>query len=137
MSKMAIDFSGLDDMLSKLKRMQADSQAIAEEALTKGFEIITGKVEAGLHYPAGGRYSSGGTSRSMQRSPKISWKGSVGMVDVGFNIKNGGLPSIFMMYGTPRYMKVQSLYDAFYSAQTKGEVINAVKEVFSDKLGGE
>ena len=35
-----------------------------------------------------------------------------------------------MMYGTPKRMKVQEMYDAFYSDQTIGEVINAQKEIF-------
>ena len=136
MAKTGLEFAGFDEVLAKLNRLGADSKKIAEEALKKGHEIITARAqESEAHYPQGGHYSSGGTARSLQTQAKITWNGTEGSVPVGFNIKKGGLPSIFMMYGTPRYMKVQQMYDAFYSSQVEGEVLNAAKEIFYKALG--
>lgn len=136
MAKMSLSFDGLDKMLKKLEALEKDTKQVTEEALTKAHEIVTAKAEAAIRQlPAGGRYSSGVTARSLQRTPKIKWNGSEASVEVGFNIRKGGLPSIFMMYGTPRYMKVQAMYDAFYSSQTEGEVINAEKEIFLKAIG--
>lgn len=138
MPKISLEFAGFDEVLKKLQKLEADTKAIAEEALTKTHEIITKKAEQSVakpNLPAGGRYSTGRTANSIEREPQITWTGTEGSVSVGFNIKKGGLPSIFMMYGTPRYMKVQAVYDAFYSTQTEGEVLNAQKEIFYKALG--
>lgn len=135
MAKMSIEFAGFDELMEKFNRLDARSKEIAEEALKKGHEIITAKAESSeSQYPAGGRFSTGSTARSLQKSAKITWHGTEASVDVGFNIKKGGLPSIFMMYGTPRYMKVQSMYDAFYSSQVEGEVLSAAKEIYLKAL---
>ena len=138
MSKMQIDFEGFDALMKRFNELEKDAKAATEEALTKAHELITEKAAAAVappNLPDKGQQSSGRTAASLQRDAKITWNGTVASVDVGFNIKKGGLPSIFMMYGTPRYMKVQALYDAFYGAQTEGEVINAEKEILYKALG--
>lgn len=138
MAKMSLSFDGLDKMLKKLEALEKDTKSVTEEALSKAHEIVTAKAEQAIakpNLPARGHYSHGDTAASLQRTPKITWKGSEASVDVGFNIRNGGLASIFLMYGTPKMAKVQSLYDAFYSSQTEGEVINAEKEIFLEAIG--
>lgn len=133
MAKIAVEFAGFDAVLKKLNQLEADTKKITEKALQKSFDIVTMKVEASVakpNLPAGGKYSTGQTAGSIVRTLNVSWTGTEASAPVGFNIKKGGLPSIFMMYGTPRYMKVQAVYDAFYSSETEGEVLNAQKEVF-------
>lgn len=134
MAKASLETKGFDELMNKLNRI--DAKKIAEEALRKGHEIITARAQASeAHYPQGGRYSSGRTAKSLQINANIIWNGTEGSVPVGFDIKRGGLPSIFMMYGTPRYMKVQPMYDAFYSSQVEGEVIKAAEEIYRKALG--
>jgi len=138
MPKIGLEFAGFNEVLKKLNSLEADTKKIAEEALTKTHEIVTEKAEKAVtksNLPAGGKYSSGDTQKSIKRDPQITWNGTEGSVAVGFDIKRGGLPSIFMMYGSPRYMKVQAVYDAFYGSQTEGEVLNAQKEIFYKALG--
>lgn len=137
MVKMEVKFDGFNEMLAKLNKLNADTKAITEEALKKTFDIITPKAAAAVakpNLPAEGKFSNGGTIGSLEQAAKITWKGTEASVSVGFNIKKGGLPSIFMMYGTPRYMKVQAVYDAFYGTQTEGEVAIAQKEIFEKAL---
>ena len=137
MAKISLEFAGFDSVMRKLNQLNADIQPIANEALTKTFDIITDKAKKAAvkpNYPAKGKYSTGDTAESLVTNPRIKWDKTVGSVQVGFDIKRGGLASIFMMYGTPRYMKVQELYDAFFSEQTKGEVLAAQKEIFYNAL---
>lgn len=137
MAKMSLEFAGFDAVRRKLNKLGADTKTIADEALIKTHEIVTEKADKAIttaNLPAGGKYSTGRMKNSLQRTPKVSWKGTEGSVNVGFDIRKGGLPSIFMMYGTPRYMKVQALYDAFFSDQTIGEVANAQKQIFYKAL---
>ena len=84
--------------------------------------------------PAHGKYSHGNTAKSLVREPVITWSGTKASVEVGFDIKHGGLPTIFMMYGTPSYMKNQMLYDAFYGDQTIGEIRTRQKEIMLGAL---
>lgn len=133
MAKIAVEFAGFDEVLRKLNKLGADTKAITEEALQKSFDIVTKKAEAAIakpNLPAGGKYSTGKSAESLTRTLEVTWTGTEASAPVGFNIKRGGYPTIFMMYGTPRYMKVQALYDAFYSSETEGEVLNAQREVF-------
>ena len=142
MAKIKLEFAGFDEVLKKLNNLDADTKAITTEALQASFDIVTAKADKAVakgNLPAGGKYSSGGTEKSLVKELKITWTDTEASAPVGFNIKKGGLPSIFMMYGTPRYMKNQALYDAFYSDQTEGEVLSAQKEVFYkalEKLNG-
>ncbi|MBQ2557556.1 MAG: hypothetical protein II553_00915 [Lachnospiraceae bacterium] len=133
MAKVAVEFAGFDEVLKKLTKLGADTKQITEDALQKSFDIVTKKAEAAIakpNLPAGGKFSTGRTEESLTRTLDVTWTGTEASAPVGFNIKKGGLPSIFMMYGTPRYMKVQAVYDAFYSSATEGEVLNAQREVF-------
>lgn len=133
MAKVAVEFAGFDEVLKKLNKLGADTKQITEDALQKSFDIVTKKAEAAIakpNLPAGGKFSTGRTEESLTRTLEVTWIGTEASAPVGFNIKKGGLPSIFMMYGTPRYMKVQAVYDAFYSSATEGEVLNAQREVF-------
>lgn len=136
--KNGIEFAGFDKVLSKLNALNADTKSIADEALKKTFEIVTEKAEIGMlpqNLPAGGKYSTDETERSLRKDAQIKWSGSEGSVEVGFDISKGGLASIFLMYGTPRMVKDQTLYDAFFSEQTEGEILNAQKQIFYKALG--
>ena len=44
---------------------------------------------------------TGTTKASVVHDPQIEWQGTRASVKTGFNISDGGLPSIFLMYGTP------------------------------------
>ena len=137
MAKISLEFAGFEAVMKKLNQLNADVKPIADEALTKTFDIITEKAKKAAttaNYPAKGKYSFGDTAESLVTNPTIKWNENLGSVEVGFNIKKGGLASIFMMYGTPRYMKVQPLYDAFFSEATKGEILAAQKEIFYKAL---
>ncbi len=137
MPKLDLNFGGFDDVLKQINQMGEDAQKVTEDALREAFKIITRKAENAIqkpNLPAQGRYSHGASERSLVRDPKITWNDTTASVEVGFNIKRGGLPTIFMMYGTPRYMKVQAIYDAFYGDQTEQEIFRVVSDIYQKKL---
>ncbi|MFR3520381.1 MAG: hypothetical protein ACLTT4_18380, partial [Coprobacillus cateniformis] len=59
------------------------------------------------------------TVGTLIRENGVTWEGFVATVDVGFRIREGGLPSIFLMYGTPKMKKDTKLYNAIRGAKTK------------------
>lgn len=136
-NKLAIEFEGFDEVLSRLKELNGDVKGTAEKALRETHKIVTEKAEEGIaasNLPAGGKYSTGDTKRSLKRNAAIEWDGDVASVPVGFDIKNGGLASIFLMYGTPMMDKDQALYNAFYGRKTKNEIMKVQEDIFYDEI---
>ena len=137
MAKMELKFDGFDDLLKRFAAAEADIKPAAEAALKETFDIVTEKAAIAVenpNLPAHGKYSHGNTAKSLVREPVITWSGTKASVDAGFDIKHGGLPTIFIMYGTPSYMKNQQLYDVFYGDQTIGEIRTRQKEILLGAL---
>jgi hypothetical protein len=140
--RLSVDFEGFNEVMARLKSLEGDVKNVTEKALKETHRIVTANVEEAAqkaNYPAHGKYATGRTAASIDRNAVIEWSGTQAKVPVGFNIKKGGLPSIFMMWGTPRYMKSQKIYDAFYGSKTLDEVHKAQQEIFYAeiaKLGG-
>lgn len=101
-----------------------------EKALTKTHQKITTKAESAIKP----HHDTGITEKSLVKNVEIKWKGAEAYVKTGFSIRNGGLPSIFLMYGTPRIKKDQKLYNAFFGKKTKEEIVEIQKEAFFDEI---
>lgn len=145
-NKLTVDFKGFKEIYEKLDKLNADTKKITEEALEKSFEAVTPGVQAAIAPHS----DTGRTEDSLVKSAEIKWSGTVGSVEVGFDIENGGLPSIFLMYGTPKHMganqygkhgkKVSgtdqdaNLYNAIYGTSTKSKVRKTQKEIFDKAL---
>lgn len=136
-NKMSIEFEGFDEVVTQINNLNGNLKAITNKGLQKTHEIITEKAEEAIqkpNLPAKGKYSTGKTEKSLKTEAKVEWNGTVASVPVGFSISQGGLPSIFMIYGTPRYMKNQKMYNTFWSSKTHNEVIAAQEEIFFEEL---
>lgn len=138
MPKMQIEFDGFDLILKKLNSLNANTKAIAEDALKETHKIVTEKAERAMqnsNLPAKGKYSNNPhTLDSLRREPEIDWSGSVGTVHVGFDIRHGGLASIFLMYGTPKMSPARGLESAFYSSATRKQIKDAQEKIYFDAL---
>lgn len=133
MARMKVEFEGFDSVLAKLKKLDGDAKKVTEEALRETHKIVTDKAEQAMgasFLPAGGKYSTGETLKHLRREANIEWNATVASVPVGFDIKSGGLVSIFLMYGTPRMDPDKELYNAFFGNATKKEVMAAQEEIF-------
>lgn len=147
-NRLSIDFKGFQEYYEKLDRMGTDIKKVTEEALEKSFRTVTPGIQAAIA-PHSVRFT-GATEDSLVKEPNVKWDGNTGSVKVGFDITNGGLPSIFLMYGTPRHgvenqygkasgshpgMAVdQTLYNSIYGTSTKNKVRKVQKEVFDKAL---
>lgn len=145
-NKLTIDFKGFKEYYEKLDRLNADTKKITEEALEKSFRAVVPGIQAAI----GTHERTGNTEDSLVKEPNVKWSGTVGSVAVGFDIKHGGLASIFLMYGTPRHgvgnqygrangshpgtAEDQILYDSIYGTSTKNKVRKVQKEIFDKAL---
>ena len=132
-----VQVDGVEFLMAKLERLNGDTKKIAEECLKKGHDIITPKAQEAAkkqNLPAKGRYYTGRTIRSTKLNNEVEWSGYVGKEDVGYSINLGGLAWVFMMWGTPRYMKNKKMWSAFYGAKTKKEVDAAQRKIFFEEF---
>ena len=145
MPKFALDdMDSFGGLIKTINEVSGDADKAAELAMKEVFEVITPMAADAVkkpNLPRGGKYSSGATERSLKKTPKISWDDNYTVyVDVGFSVKKGGLPSLFMIYGKPTYMKNTALYEAFYGDRTKNEVqktiANALFSWLDEKMLG-
>ena len=129
-NKLNIEFEGFEEVISRLTQLESDTKKITEDALKKSKSYIHKNLSAAM----GKHNKTFKTVRSLDSSYGVEWAGSVGTINVGFDLTKGGLPSIFLMYGTPRMKKDQKLYNAIYGKATRDEVIKIQEDLFYDEL---
>lgn len=139
MAKMQIIFDGFDQLAADIDRMGGDLHAAVDEALTATQQLIQDNLTtAAAPYSAKGRkgYAKGNMYKTILKDKRITWKGEVAEVDVGFDLMaKGGWHSIFMMYGTPRITKDQQIYNAIKGAKTKQQIEKLQQETMQKYLG--
>ena len=136
-NKSKIEFEGFEEVIYRLSKLGANVKGTTEKALKETHKLITQKADEAVqkaNLPAKGKYSTGATEKSLVREAEITWEGTEASVKTGFSISKGGLASIFMMYGTPRHMKNQKMYNAFFGSKTKKEIIKLQEDIFYDEL---
>lgn len=118
MSKIEMQFDGMDAIIRQLEQLEVDVRQTVTDALQEAGQLVTEQARAAIQ-PHG---RTGKTEASLRENPTVEWTGTEAAVNVGFDINNGGLPSIFLMYGTPRMKKDIKLYNAVYGAETKKKI---------------
>lgn len=135
-NKIGLQVKGFEDYMSRLDELgggKAMKRGV-ESALKASKEYVNPLINQAMgNLPAGGKYSTGETKRSIDEDMKVDWEGMTGSVKVGFNFKESGMKSIYLMYGTPKMSPVKGLKAAIYGAKTKkkiaelqGEALNKV-----------
>ena len=144
--KLFIDFSGFADYAERLENLGGDLKATADKALQASHDYVTENLKDDMKR----HHKTGRTERSLLEDSKVEWTGNVGSIEVGFDIANGGLPSVFLMYGTPKHAPAnqygkasgtnhgvdadKQLFDDVYGARTKKEVRKIQDEIFAKEI---
>lgn len=124
-SKFAFNFEEMDSLVDKLNNAGGSMQEAADAALKATHAYITPNLESGINR----HIQSGDTKRSLDDDGGVKWVNPIkARVDVGFNIKKGGLPSVFLMWGTPKMRPDSRLKNAAFGAKTKREVAAIQRE---------
>lgn len=127
--KLSLEFPDMDKLIKRLKQLEVNSKPVAESALRVSHKIVTDAARAAMNK----HYRTGETLSTLRSTPVIEWTGDSAIARVGFDIDNGtgkGMPSVYLMYGTPRQEKDQALYDAFYGRKIINEVKKTQKKRF-------
>ena len=135
-NRIGLQVEGFEEYMAKLDEVggTAAMRRGVEEALKESKKYVNPLIEKAMtKLPAGGRYSTGDTKRSLDKDMSVEWQGATASIKVGFDFSESGLKSIFLMYGTPRMKPVTGLKAAIYSAKTTKEIA-AIQGAALDKV---
>ena len=110
--------------------LEADIEPVVEDALKKSAEYVTEQADVAIAK----HDLTGATHESLVKDAEVKWMGTTAEIKVGFDISNGGLASIFLMYGTPTMKPDKNLYSAIYGAKTKKAVKELQEKAFYDAM---
>ena len=128
--KLRLEFAGFEEMAERLDKLGGDLKKTTEKALIETHKLLTPKVEEAFKRHDV-KYSHD-TMKSLKKDPKVEWNGSTAEIGVGFKISEGGFPSIFIMYGTPRMQPDKKVYNAIYG--NKKKVKDLQEGIFAEEI---
>lgn len=135
-NRIGLQVEGFEEYMAKLDEVGGTTamRRGVEGALKESKKYVNPLIEKAMtKLPAGGRYSTGDTKRSLDKDMSVEWQGATASIKVGFDFSESGLKSIFLMYGTPRMKPVTGLKAAVYGAKTKKEIA-AIQGAALDKV---
>lgn len=126
-NRIGLQVKGFEEYMDKLDQIggSAAMKRGVESALKASKQYVTPQIErvmAESNLPAAGKYSTGDTKQSIDKDMTVTWEGMTASIKVGFDFKESGMKSIFLMYGTPKMPPVAGLYEAIYGAKVKREI---------------
>lgn len=141
-NKIGLQFTGIEEMIERLEAAEADIKQATEAALKASKQVVNEGLNRDTNngsFPAGGKYATGALKRSIDKDFNVKWEGMTAGVEIGYNFKQSGMTSIFLMYGTPKMPKVQKIYDDIYGPRTKRKIAKAQEEAMGkiiERMGG-
>lgn len=128
-NRIGITFRGFEEYAEKIDRLNGDLDNTVKKALQASFDHVTPKAETAINR----HVQTGETKRTLKRSETVQWEGRKAYIKVGFEFPKG-LPSVFLMYGTPRMKKDTKLYNAIYGTKIQKEIKQIQKEIFEEEI---
>ena len=95
-NSLKLDLKGFEAYLDMMRKLGEDVELLTETVLLDSAEIVNDE----LHNQMRKHRLTGKTELSI-REPKVTWKGDAASIKVGFDIKKGGEPAIYLEYGRP------------------------------------
>ena len=129
-NKLTINFDGFKEMAERLDKIGGDLKKTTEQALEESAEYMTPNIQAAISP----HRLTGQTESSLVKSMPVKWEGNKASRKVGFNISDGGLASIFLMYGTPKMAPDRKLYNSVYGTATRKKIAEIQKKIFIEEL---
>lgn len=143
-NRIGLQFDGWENYIAKLDELggtQTMKKGV-EKALIESKKHVNPLIEKAMNkLPAGGKYSTGDTKKSIDDQMSVEWTGMTGTIKVGFDFSKSGAKSIYLMYGTqingtPRMKPVSGLKGAIYGTKTQKEIAEIQEKVLSDVIKG-
>lgn len=149
-NKSTLDFPGIKETVEKFEKMDLAIGPAVTEALQESYNYVTSHLEDQIEQ----HHRTGRTAESLLKNEKVQVEGTTYYINIGFDISNGGLASIFLMYGSPKHIITRYhgkkktswnhpgmdadavLYDLVFGPATKQEIEKIQKKVFEKRMEG-
>ena len=144
--RFGLEFGAIAELAEKYDKLGGD----LKEVTTKALEFIPDEVNPELSKAIAAHRRTGKTAASLARDQKVEWQGTVASIAVGFQLKQGGFPSIFLMYGTARHApsnqyggpyngSIQTtqdmrLYNAIYGNRMQKAITEEQQKIFAEEI---
>lgn len=112
--KVGLDISELEDFAARFDGYDSEFKRAIEAALLATKREINNNLQSDMVK----HNQTHETVKSLDKEFRVNWEGNDASVKIGFRFPSG-LPSIFLMYGTPRMPKDSKLYNDVYGASIK------------------
>lgn len=147
-NKITLDFPGIKETVERFEKMDLAIGPAVSEALQKSYNYVTSHLEDQIEQ----HHRTGKTAESLLKNEKVQVEGTTYFINVGFDVSNGGLASIFLMYGSPKHVITryhgkkkstwnhpgmdadQVLYDLVFGKTTKQEIEKIQKRTFERQM---
>lgn len=97
-NSLTLSLNGVDELLKDIEKMGGNVNEAAEKAIMASAQPFTQDLKLAI-----AKHRRSGLTESALRSPQqVKWEGNRCSLHVGFDMAVGGLPAIFLEYGTSR-----------------------------------
>lgn len=138
-NKISLSFDGYSVLKKQLDMLGGNATKTAiNNALKASQDVVAERVDRAMNP----HEKTGKTENAIidnSSGYKVSWTGDTAEIAVGFSISDGGMASIFLMYGTklygqPHITPDRQLYNAVYGTAVKKEIANIQRKEFEKVL---
>lgn len=129
-NKFGLEFKGFQEVMENFDKLGGDLKHITEDCLEFIPEMVNPSLKEDM-----ARHDSQNVVKSLSTDKHIEWEGMTAGVKVGFIIRKGGLPSIFLMYGTARHVPMNQYGTPKRSDAKMNPGINADEKLYNDIYG--
>lgn len=134
---LSIDVRGFEELMSQIDKLGKDLKPIVEDALVQAAETVGDDtldiVRNKGNLPAGGKYSTGATAKTVVTAPKATWSGYTCEVNAGFKHGDGGA-GLILITGTPRQAPAKGIEDIYARKKYQKLINEGIQEVLEDYL---
>ena len=129
-TKFSIEFEEFNRLADKLEKIAGVNGLIeaTENALKATDDYVTAEVDKAVVSSKFNFDRTTKTKSSIDRDKKVEWNGTTASAKAGFTISKGGLPSIFLMYGTPTIKPDSNLKNAAKGQGIHRDKINKIQQ---------
>lgn len=140
-SAIEIDFGVFENLADQLEKLGADLKETFSDVMEEEGKKVAEDTKAAVaaaNLPAGGKYSTGETEKSIIMSPKVEWSGSVGSIGLGFDKTQRGAGG-FLITGTPRMRPDYALEKIYgqkkYESDMRKHIMKGLQDQIDKRLG--
>lgn len=127
--KSGFELYGVSDLLKQIEAAGGRVDKACKQAVDKSLKVVGDDMQSFME----NHKQTGDTYRSFEQKPAVVENGKISAI-VGYNIKEGGLPAIFLDVGTP---KRKGYFYRYYAVNNNTKKLKEIQhETLNDILKG-